>query len=201
MSNPVFKDFSDRRLEARFCGVGGQGVVLGSTILAEAAIFYEGKYATQSPTYGSQVRGGPTKVDIIVDTKEILYPKATNVNYFFALAQSSFNKYFHDISDDCVILLDENVVKNLPESITTNTSYTLFKFPVLEIARQQFKNPLISNMISLGVTQEVTQVVSKDHLLASVEKNVPPKHLKANIEAVELGIQLAKDRNKVGQLV
>ena len=185
-----FKDFSNRRLEARFCGVGGQGVILGSTILAEAAIFFEGKYATQSPTFGSQVRGGPTKVDIIVDTKEILYPKATKVNYFFALAQQSFNKYFHEITEDCVILLDENVIQSIPDSILNHKGYTLMKFPVLQTAKDKFKNPLISNMISLGVTQGVTQVIKKESLLASVEKNVPKKHMQANIEAVEMGIEL-----------
>lgn len=192
-----FKDFSNRRLEARFCGVGGQGVVLGSTILAEAAIFYEGKFATQSPTFGSQVRGGPTKVDIIVDTKEILYPKATKVNYFFALAQQSFNKYFHEISDDCVILIDENVIQSIPDSILNHQGYTLLKFPVLQTAKDKFKNPLISNMISLGVTQGVTQVVKKESLLASVEKNVPKKHLQANIEAVEMGIELGMKQHQL----
>ena len=37
------QDFSNKRLEARFCGVGGQGIVLGSGILASAAIFQEGR--------------------------------------------------------------------------------------------------------------------------------------------------------------
>lgn len=193
-------DFSNTRLEARFCGVGGQGIVLGSGILASAAIFQEGKYATQSPTFGSQVRGGPTKVDLIVDTKEILYPKATNINFFFATAQISFNKYFYDIADDCVILVDANVVAQLPEAVTSNKAYTLFKLPVLDMAKNEFKNPILANMICLGITQEVTQVVSKEALLAAVERAVPKKHLQANFDAVEKGIELAKSRQKFEQV-
>ncbi|MEK7327117.1 MAG: 2-oxoacid:acceptor oxidoreductase family protein, partial [Chloroflexota bacterium] len=54
------------RYEFRFSGEGGQGVILGGAILAEAAILHEGKYAVQSPQYGSRVRGGPTKVDVII---------------------------------------------------------------------------------------------------------------------------------------
>lgn len=185
-----------KRLEARFCGVGGQGIVLGSTILADAAIFYEGKYAVQSPTYGSQVRGGPTKVDLIVDTQEILYPHATQVNFFLAIAQVSFTKYFHHIANDCVILVDENLVINMPEDILTGTERQLYKIPVMEMAKQEFNNNILANMICLGVTQEVTQVVSLENLLKSVEKLVPSKHREKNIKAVQMGIELARSRKK-----
>ena len=185
-----------KHLEARFCGVGGQGIVLGSTILADAAIFHEGKYAVQSPTFGSQVRGGPTKVDLIVDTEEILYPKATNINFFLAIAQSSFNKYFHNIADDCTILIDENLVIKMPEDMLQGNHRHLYKIPVMEMAKQHFNNNMLANMICLGVTQEVTQVVTLDNLLASVKKLVPAKHYEKNVLAVMMGVDLAKKRQR-----
>lgn len=181
-----------KRLEARFCGVGGQGIVLGTTVMADAAIFHEGKYAVQSPTFGSQVRGGPTKVDLIVDTQEILYPKATKLNFFFAMAQSSFNKYFHDLADDCTVLIDENLVVSIPGDKIEGHHYHLYRIPVMELAKQEFKNNMLANMICLGVTQEVTKVVSLDSLEQSVRKLVPPKHVDKNIAAVHMGIELAK---------
>lgn len=193
-NNKQFKNYSDTRLEARLCGVGGQGIVLGSGILADAAIFHEGKYAVQSPTFGSQVRGGPTKVDVIIDTQDILYPKATNINFFFAIAQSSFNKYFYDIAEGCEILLDENVVRSIPEEILNNTSYNIIRLPVIEMAQTKFKNTMLSNMISLGIIQEATQVIKLESLLKAVEKNVPPKHLQANFDAVHMGVEIAKQR-------
>ena len=57
--------------EARFAAVGGQGILLAGDIIAEAAISFENKYAVDSPTYTAQVRGGPTKVDVIIDSKRI----------------------------------------------------------------------------------------------------------------------------------
>ena len=39
------------RYEIRIAGVGGQGAMLAGIVLAEAAVFYEDKYAMQSPTY------------------------------------------------------------------------------------------------------------------------------------------------------
>lgn len=187
---------SSKRLEARFCGVGGQGIVLGSTILADAAIFCEGKHAVQSPTYGSQVRGGPTKVDLIVDDKEILYPRAVCINFFLAIAQSSFDRYFQNLADDAVILVDENLVTNLPENITAGTRQQLFKLPVMEIAKRQFNSSILANMICLGITQEITQVVELENLLKSVKKLVPSKHYEKNVRAVQMGIELARARHQ-----
>ena len=61
--------------QLRFVGVGGQGVILAGEILAAAKIA-KGGYGVKASTYTSQVRGGPTKVDIILDDNEILYPYA-----------------------------------------------------------------------------------------------------------------------------
>lgn len=57
------------KYQLRFGGEGGQGVITAGEILAEAAI-KEGRQAFKASTYTSQVRGGPTKVDIIIDDKE-----------------------------------------------------------------------------------------------------------------------------------
>ena len=45
------------RYEMRFAGSGGQGVILCSIILAEAA-FLAGKRVAQSQSYGPEARGG-----------------------------------------------------------------------------------------------------------------------------------------------
>lgn len=176
-------------LEARLCAVGGQGIILGSEILCDAAIFHENLYAVQSPTYGSQVRGGPTKVDIIIDKEEILYPKARNIGFFMAIAQSSFNKFWYNVADDALVLLDSNLVTQISDDMKANRTFV--RLPVVEMAKSEFKNVLLSNMICLGVIQQVTQVVSQESLLKSVEKKVPKKHLEKNILAVKMGAELA----------
>ena len=58
------------RNQLRFTGVGGQGVLLAGEILAAAKIG-DGGFGVKAATYTSQVRGGPTKVDILLDENEI----------------------------------------------------------------------------------------------------------------------------------
>lgn len=181
---------SKHLLELRLCAVGGQGIILGAEIIAHAAIFHQGLHAIQSPTYGSQVRGGPTKVDIIIDDKEILATKASNIHFFMAIAQSSFNKFWFDVADDAMVLLDSNLVTRITDDMQANR--TFYRLPVVEMAKKEYKNVLLSNMICLGVIQEVTQVVTLENLLKAVAEKVPSKHLEKNIQAVERGVELAK---------
>ena len=47
-------------MELRLAGSGGQGVILATVILAEAAIL-AGKYTAQSQAYGPEATGGSGK--------------------------------------------------------------------------------------------------------------------------------------------
>jgi len=57
-------------IEIRFHGMGGQGAVMGSLMLAEAA-FAEGSYAQKIPVYGGMRRGGDVTVFLRLDDKPI----------------------------------------------------------------------------------------------------------------------------------
>ncbi len=65
------------RYEIRFAGSGGQGVILASVIVGEAAaLFDEGWDSVQSQSYGPEARGGSCKADVVLSRGEIDYPKA-----------------------------------------------------------------------------------------------------------------------------
>ena len=81
------------KFQLRFGGEGGQGVITAGEILAAAWMEKggsnkNGAYAIKASTYTSQVRGGPTKVDIILDDEEILFPYAVEGEITFMLSNS-----------------------------------------------------------------------------------------------------------------
>lgn len=80
------------RFELRFTGSGGQGVILCSIIMAEAA-FLAGKRVAQSQSYGPEARGGLCKAELVIDEKEITYPKVTKTDFLLALTQASLDKF------------------------------------------------------------------------------------------------------------
>jgi 2-oxoglutarate ferredoxin oxidoreductase subunit gamma len=176
------------RFEARLSGEGGQGVIMGGRILAEAAILQEGRFAVQSPTYGSRVRGGPTKVDVIISDEEILYPRATMINFFLSLAQASFDRYSTDLADNAIVLVDTNLVPNVPDDL-----HRTYHFPFVEVAKQEFGNVILSNIIALAVMVSLTGVVSREAFWRTIEASVPKKYLDLNRQAVERGFQVAAE--------
>ena len=101
--------------EARFAAVGGQGILLAGDIIAEAAISFEGKYAVDSPTYTAQVRGGPTKVDVIINTKRIEFTRTTAIDFMLCLAQKSWDRFGFDLKDNCTVLIDPSIVHEVDE--------------------------------------------------------------------------------------
>jgi len=56
----------ENRYEIRYGAVGGQGIITAGALLVDIAVKRENKFALESPTYTATVRGGPTKVDIII---------------------------------------------------------------------------------------------------------------------------------------
>ena len=47
--------------QVRLSGTGGQGIIRGAVLLAQAAL-YDGSNAVQSQVYGPEARGGATTV-------------------------------------------------------------------------------------------------------------------------------------------
>jgi len=63
-----------KKYEIRYGAVGGQGIITAGALLVDIAVEKEGKFAIESPTYTAAVRGGPTKVDVIIADEKIISP-------------------------------------------------------------------------------------------------------------------------------
>lgn len=177
------------KFEIRLSGEGGQGVIMGGAILAEAAILYEGRFAVQSPTYGSRVRGGPTKVDVIVADEEIIYPRATAIQAYLSLAQMSYDKYSTNLAADALILVDADLVPNVDEG----NGRRLCRYPFVAEARNQMGNVVLSNIIALSTLVQMTGVVSHEALWQAIQGRVPAKYLDLNKQAMERGFAIAAE--------
>jgi 2-oxoglutarate ferredoxin oxidoreductase subunit gamma len=172
------------RYEVRLAAVGGQGVILAGDLLAHAA-YEEGKFSVESPTYTAQVRGGPTKIDVIIDTEKILYPRTTAIDFFLSLAQRSFNAFAVGLKPDCTILVDPNLVHDCK-------GYTrVYKIPVIELTRTQLGRMVYTSVLALGAMVELTGIVKHETIRRVVEANAPPGTEKQNLKALDIGFSAA----------
>src|SRR5574341_1705151 len=170
------------RYEIRFAGSGGQGLILAGVILAEAAAIYEGKNVAQSQSYGPEARGGASKSEVIISEEEIDYPKASSLNTILALTQESCDKYYKDIKDTGVLLLDADFVKKCPEG-----KFTTLKLPFLKTATDKIGKAMVANIVALGAVVELTGVVTKESIEKAVLARVPKGTEEINRMALQAG--------------
>ncbi|MDZ7260628.1 MAG: 2-oxoacid:acceptor oxidoreductase family protein [candidate division KSB1 bacterium] len=175
------------RYEIRLSGEGGQGLVLAGKILAEAAAIYDNKNATQSQSYGPEARGGASRSEVIISDEDIDYPKAVHLDLLLAFTQEACNKYWKDLKEDGILLVDSDAVTKIPEG-----KFKIYSVPILETARSQIGKVVVANIIALGIITELAQVVSIEAMEAAILSRVPKGTEELNLRAFRLGLEMAK---------
>lgn len=174
--------------ELRFTGSGGQGVILGTIIMAEAA-FLDGKNVVQSQSYGPEARGGMCKAEVLVDDKAVNYTKVTKPTCLLSLTQQSFDKYKDNLADNAVLVVDASI--EVPSSI--NESHKVYKLPIIDSAKKVIKNPMAANIISVGAVNEALSLASRESLENAVIAHIPKGTEEINVSAMNLGAKLIKE--------
>ncbi len=171
--------------ELRFSAIGGQGIITAGAMLAEAVVQYKGLYAIHSPRYTAQVRGGPTKVDVVIDKNPINFPKTTDVDYYLSTSEKSFRTYFQDIKKGAIIVLDSNLVGEF-----NDPDYKIYRIPLIETAAKEIGNVVTVSTLSLAVTAKLTGLLTLEELEDFIPKRVPKGYEDINLKAVRLGYSL-----------
>ena len=175
------------RYEIRLSGSGGQGVILASIILADAAI-EQGLNAIQTQSYGPEARGGASKAEVIICRDEISYPKIRKANILLSLTQKAYDKYIGSLDRDGLLIVDEGI------ELSGNDPIKAYRLPILKNAIEKFDTGMVANIISIGAIYELIgeDVIHKDIMIRSISERVPPPSVQNNIEAFEEGIRLIR---------
>ncbi len=179
-----------RRNEIRIVGSGGQGVILATVILAEAAVL-AGKYTAQSQSYGPEARGGLCKAETLIDESPIGFTKVQNPTLLLALFQSALDQYAKGLSKDCLVVIDASL--KAPESLDPSQVIAL---PILQTAREGVGKSQTANIVALGVLNELLEVASPTVFRQAVLKWIPKGTDTLNIKALDAGTTLAQTWKK-----
>ncbi len=175
----------------RFTGVGGQGVLLAGEIFAAAKI-KTGGYGLKTATYTSQVRGGPTVVDITLDDEEIFYPYANDgeIDFMLSVAQKSYDLFKNGVSAGGTIVIEPNLVKPTEDDLK---KWNIIEIPIITIAKEEVGNVITQSVVALAIANTMTKALDKDLLKDVMLSKVPAKVHEVNIKAYELGEKYAID--------
>ena len=174
------------KMELRLAGSGGQGVILATIILAEAALS-GGKNAVQSQSYGPEARGGMCKAEVIVDEEKIWFTKVQTPTFLLALTQEALNKYSQGLDKDCLIMADSSL--ELPECIKENR---VISVPILQTAREVVGKAFTANIVAVAAINAALKLVPFETLKECVMHRIPKGTEAINIKALEEGAKLIK---------
>ncbi|HYG57111.1 MAG TPA: 2-oxoacid:acceptor oxidoreductase family protein [Symbiobacteriaceae bacterium] len=175
------------RTEIRLAGNGGQGLILGGIVLAEAGGLYDGKHVVQTQVYGPESRGGASRADVIISADAIDYPKATVPHVLLIMSQEAYTKFGKQVKPDGVLIYDKDLVEigdgpGRPVGIS-----------LTQIARDELGRAVFANMVALGAIAELSGAVSRESLEAAVAERAPKGTVEKNLAAVRKGYALAAD--------
>ena len=173
-------------MEIRLAGSGGQGIILCSIILADAALM-GGAYSAQSQSYGPEARGGACKAEVVVSSEKIDFPKVVMSDFMLALTQASLEKYLSGAKPGSILMVDESLT--LPDSVN-EMGLTVHKLPILAAARDTLKRPMVANIVAAGAINACLKLVDVDTLEKAVLNNVPAGTEELNRFAMLLGSKM-----------
>ncbi len=174
--------------QIRVCGFGGQGIILAGTILGHAGI-NDGKWVVGSSSYGALARGGPSRADVILSDKPIIFPYLIETDILIALSQEAYDKYIEDVKRDSRVVYDEQLVS--PRDITGLKQTSI---PATNVAIEELNNKQVANIIILGATVEMTKITTNDALIAAIEETVERRFKDSDLKAVDTGFKLGRMR-------
>jgi len=175
------------RKEIRVSGSGGQGVILISKILAEAAAVYEDLNATQTQSYGPEARGGSSKADVIISDQDIDYPKAEHLDVLMSLTQEACNQYVGNLNPGGILLVDSRYVTDVPKG-----DFRAYSIPITETAEVELKKTLVANIVALGALIGLGGLLKPENVEAAILSRVPRGTEELNTKAFRRGLELIR---------
>ena len=188
------------KMNCLLCGVGGQGTVLASKLLAQAAID-KGLSAKTAETIGMAQRGGSV-VTFVRYGEKVAEPivEEGQADVLIAFERLEALRYAHFLKKDGVIIVNDQRIDPMP--VVTGVA----KYPeniieelskehrVISIDAQEealkMGNSRVFNVIILGVAAKHMDF-PKEQWIEVVKNTVPPKTVDINVAAFERGYEIA----------
>jgi 2-oxoglutarate ferredoxin oxidoreductase subunit gamma len=176
------------RVEVRFAGFGGQGIIKSGIIVAAAASIHAGKNSVQTQSYGPESRGGACKSEVVISEQEIDFPKLVQPDVLVVMSQAAYNDYADDIKQGGLVILD-------PDMIPTQKDLgkvKIFKVPATKMA-DQLGRRIVANIVMIGAFVAITKLLDENAVKESIKENIPKGTEELNLAAFEKGYEYGKN--------
>jgi 2-oxoglutarate ferredoxin oxidoreductase subunit gamma len=175
-------------------GFGGQGALFAGQLLTYAGL-EEGRHVAWLPSYGPEIRGGTARCTVTVSSEPIGSPITDTPSAVIALNPPSLEMFEPTVLPGGLLIVNTSIAK---EEVQRD-DITSIRIPATDVAREQWGNERMANMILLGALVRITGVVSLDSVMKALKKNLPERRhhlLESNRKALQKGSDLAEEALK-----
>ena len=185
------------------CGVGGQGTVLASKLIASAAM-RDGNIVHSAETIGMAQRGGSVTSHVRIGEKASapLIPLGS-ADLILAFEPSEAVRNLKYLKKDGVVIVNSVPVKPVTESLKSTgydgsemIEYLKKKCSVIVVDAEEICSELgsskIFNVAILGVALGTGKTgLKKEHVVAEIKERVKERFVELNLRALEKGESLS----------
>jgi 2-oxoglutarate ferredoxin oxidoreductase subunit gamma len=180
--------------EIRIAGFGGQGVILSAIVIGKAASILDDGFATMTQSFGPEARGGACSAQVIIDSKPVLYPYVTNPDVLIVMSQEAYTKFAPELKPGGTLIVEQDLVKISGLS----SAGKVYSAPATRIAEELGKR-MVLNIVMVGFTAAVTNLVDHDALRKAVGDSVPPSFRDLNLKAFDRGYDYGMEALQTSQ--
>ncbi|MFH1373340.1 MAG: 2-oxoacid:acceptor oxidoreductase family protein [bacterium] len=173
----------------RFVGFGGQGIVLSSYIMGQAAVL-DGKKAIQNQSYGSESRGGECRGDVIISEDDIYELEPHQHDVLVAMTQPGYEKFIGSLKPGGTLIYDTDLV--VTDDNLDPPDIKKCGIAATDIAHKKFGHKIVANMVMLGYLNTLLNIVAMEALEQAISQSVPKGTDELNLKAMHEGIDLAR---------
>ena len=181
-------------MNIRFCGFGGQGIVLSGYIMGSAGV-EEDLNALQTQSYGSESRGGACKSDVILSSEEIYEIEMEQLDVLVAFSQPAFDTYIARLRKGGILVIEDDLIDP-----GTGCPVEPYRLKATDIAYKKFGRKIMANMVMLGYITPILGAISRKSMEKAVKRNAPRGTEETNVAAFAeghaLGERAVKERGK-----
>ena len=181
-----------------FTGVGGQGIILATTVLAKA-VMLAGYDVKVSEVHGMAQRGGSV-VGSVRFGKKVYSPIIDKADFIIALEKLEAARYLEMLRPGGFLLVNDFEVypvsiylskRKYPSDILTSISKVTSNYKLVEATdiASRLKEIRASNMVLIGSLSKHMPIEIR-YWLESIRESVPGRALKVNINAFNKGREI-----------
>ena len=180
-------------IELRFHGRGGQGAVIASELLAQAA-FLEGKFPQSFPFFGVERRGAPVTAYTRIDVKPIGVRTSVTEPDIVVVLDAGLMRSIRVAAGlkrrGLLLVNTDGVVSGLDAKVAPRIATVDATAIALAQGLGSRSTPIVNTAV-LGALARASEIVSLDSVLQAIERFVPAKQ-EANMEAARLAYREVK---------